>query len=45
MKLHKQFGHPKSPKLIDLIKTSGITDTSFLEFVKELDQNCDICLR
>ena len=45
MKLHKQFGHPKSSKLIDLIKTSGITDTSFLELVKELDQNCDICLR
>ena len=45
MKLNKQFGHPKSSKLIDLIKTSGITDTSFLELVKELDQNCDICLR
>ena len=31
MKLHKQFGHPKSLRLIDLIKTSGITDSTFLD--------------
>ena len=45
MKLHKQFGHPKSSRLINLIKTSGITDSIFLDSVKELDQSCEICLR
>ena len=39
MKLHKQFGHPKSSRPIDLIKTSEITDSTFLDSVKEL------CLR
>ena len=43
MKLHKQYGHPKSSRLIDLIKT-GITDSTFLESVKELNQSCEICL-
>ena len=38
MKLHKQFGHLKSSGLLDLIKTSGITDRTFLDSVKELDQ-------
>ena len=38
MKLHKQFGHLKSSRLLDLIKTSGITDHTFLDSVKELDQ-------
>ena len=40
MKLHKQFGHPKSSRLMDLVKTSGIT---FLDSVKELVQSCEIC--
>ena len=44
MKLHKQYGHPKSSRLIDLIKTSGITDSTFLDSVKELNQSCEICL-
>ena len=45
MKLHKKFGHPKSSRLINLIQTSGITDSTFLDSVKELDQSCEICLR
>ena len=32
MKLHKQFGHPKSSRPIDLIKTSEITDSTFFGF-------------
>ena len=42
MKSHKQFGHGKSSTLIDLMKTSGITDSRFLDSVKELDQSCDL---
>ena len=44
VKLHKQFGHPKSSRLIDLIKSLGITDNFFFDIAKELDQSCDMCL-
>ena len=45
MKLHKQFRDPKSLRLIGLIKASGITDSTFFDSVKELDQKCEIHLR
>ena len=32
-------------RLIDLIKISGITDKTFLDSLKELDQSCEICFR
>ena len=43
-KLHKQFGHPKSARLIDLIKTAGISDKDLLDMVKGLDKSCEICM-
>ena len=45
IKLHKQFGHPKSARLIDLIKTAGISDKDLLDMVKDLDKSCEICMR
>ena len=42
--LHKQFGHPKSARLIDLIKTAGISDKDLLDMVKGLDKSCEICM-
>ena len=42
-KLHKQFGHPKSARLSDLIKTAEISD--LLDIVMDLDKNCEICMR
>ena len=44
-KLHKQFGHPKSARPIDLIKTAGISDKDLLDMVKDLDKSCEICMR
>ena len=44
IKLHKQFGHPKSARLIDLIKTAGISDKDLLDMVKDLDKSCEICM-
>ena len=34
-KLHKQFADPKSARLIDLIKTAGISDKDLLDMVKD----------
>ena len=45
IRLHKQFGHPKSARLIDLIKTAGISDKDLLDMVKDLDKSCEICMR
>ena len=45
IKLHKQFGHPKSARLIDLIKTAGISGNDLLDMVKDLDKSCEICMR
>ena len=45
IKLHKQFGHPKSARLIYLIKTAGISDKDLLDMVKDLDKSCEICMR
>ena len=42
IKLHKQFGHPKSARLIDLIKIAGISDKDLLDMVKDLDKSCEI---
>ena len=44
-KLHKQFGHPRSTRPIDLIKTAGISDKDLLDMVKDLDKSCEICMR
>ena len=45
IKLHKQFGHPKSARLIDLIKTARISDKDLLDMVKDLHKSCEICMR
>ena len=45
IKLHKQFGRPKSARLIDLIKAAGISDKDLLDMVKDLDKGCEICMR
>ena len=45
-KLHnKQFGHPKSTSLTDLIKATGISDKDLLDMVKNLDKSCELCMR
>ena len=44
IRLHKQFGHPKSARLIDLIKTAGITDNDLLDMVKDSDKSCEVCM-
>ena len=44
-KLHKQFAHPSSDKLIELIRNSGISDKKIEDMVTTISDNCDICAR
>ena len=44
-KLHKQFAHPRSIKLKELIRKSGVNDKSIEQIVDTVSDNCDICKR
>ena len=45
IKLHRQFGHPKSLCLIDLVKSTGTSDNEFLDLLKNFDESSEICKR
>ena len=42
-KLHGQFSHPTSDKLLQLIKDSGVDDNELKESIIKLDLSCHIC--
>lgn len=42
-KLHRQFSHPSSDKLLQLINDSGINDNELKESIIKLDTSCNIC--
>ena len=42
-KLHRQFGHPNSDKLIKLIKNAGDYDKTLIEAVKTISSECETC--
>ena len=44
-KLHTQFGHPRSERLIELIRNSAIEDDKFLKIVDDTEKNCETCKR
>ena len=44
-KLHRQFSHPTSEKLISLIEDSGVEDQELMNVIRELTSKCEICLR
>ena len=43
LKLHKQFGHPTSSKLINLIKKAGISNEKLIDEVNKVSNTCIIC--
>ena len=45
LKLHRQFGHPTSVKLIRLIKDSGIKNSELERAVERVTKECNTCLR
>ena len=45
LKLHSQFGHAKSERIIELVKDAGTGDDAFFDCIKSVEENCDICKR
>ena len=44
-RLHRQFGHPNSRKLITLIKNAGIVNTQLEREVKKVSEQCITCVK
>ena len=44
-KLHKQFGHPNSAKLITLIRNAGIVNSGLENEIKLISDNCLTCTK
>ena len=44
-KLHRQFSHPGSKKLCDLVKNAGVTDPEFIKILQTLPSSCEVCIR
>ena len=44
-KLHEQFSHPISDKLIKLVKNAGMEDQELFDAIKEVGDRCDTCKR
>ena len=45
VKLHKQLAHPSSHRLKTLLKDAELYDTEVGQFLDELSNTCDVCLR
>ncbi len=43
LKLHKQFAHPTSHRLIALLRDAGVTDKGSIDTVNEITISCEIC--
>ena len=44
-KLHRQFSHPSSKKLCDLVKNTGVTDPEFIKILQTLPNSWELCIR
>ena len=44
-KLHRQFSHPSSKKLCNLVKNAGETDPEFIKILRTLPSSCELCIR
>ncbi|XP_071118367.1 uncharacterized protein [Haliotis cracherodii] len=45
LKLHRQFAHPSSRRLLMLLEDAGIKDDTNQALVDEVAQECDVCLK
>ena len=44
-KLHRQFSHPSSNKLCNLVKNAGVTGPEFIKILQTLPSSCELCIR
>ena len=45
IKLHKQFGHAGSSKLLDLVRKAGVTNEKLDKSIRDAVDFCDVCKR
>ena len=45
LKLHSQFGHASSIKLIDLLKDAKVWNSDYKDLLETVTRNCEICKR
>ena len=45
LKLHRQFSHPHSERLLCLLQDCEINDEELKSHIKDLDEKCDICIK
>ena len=45
LKLHRQFSHPHSERLLSLLQDFEINDEELKSHIKDLDEKCDICIK
>ena len=43
IKLHHQFSHPSSDKLITLLKDANISGKQLFDMVKNINSKCKVC--
>ena len=44
-KLHQQFSHPRTDRLIKFVKTAGVENEDLIEALKVVGDQCDTCKR
>ena len=42
--MHRQFSHPSSKKLCDLVKNAGVKDPEFIKILQTLPNSCELCI-
>lgn len=45
LKLHRQFGHPTSARLVKLVQDAGIANVDLERAISEVSGKCEICCR
>jgi len=45
LKLHKQFGHPSTEKLVKLVRDAGMEDSSLEKCIADVVRDCEVCCR
>ena len=45
LKLHRQFSHPHSERLLSLLLDCEINDEELKSHIKDLDEKCEICIK
>ena len=45
LKLHRQFGHPSSERLIKMLQNAGVKNMKLEKSIHDVRDNCDVCIK